>query len=251
MIGTRLLFHSLIAEAELVLSGAGSIMEHPTENDDEDKVSVWRTDVHRQWIMRLPGAVEHRIQQWQYGAKGVKPTTLRALNLSDPCIMARVLANEIDPLLVKPTVLLAGRSADGSFRTAAAKEYPSNLCRALVLSVMYSLQQRLQTAGQKLGEDLTADEMDWVNFLAMDMVYLVGSEGQEFFFTSDKYLDQAKMYKFTVPIFGPKVLYDVDYSTRTCQLRFIRERLTDSYIRSYTSTLEEEVVQFFDDPWPS
>ncbi|CAJ1336632.1 unnamed protein product [Effrenium voratum] len=73
-----------------------------------------------------------------------------------------------------------------------------------------------------------------VNFLAMDMVYLVGPEGQEWFFTSDKYLDQAKMYKFTVPIFGPKVLYDVDYSTRTCQLRFIRERLTDSYIRSYT-----------------
>eukprot|EP00913_Durusdinium_trenchii_P021823 g20505.t1 len=63
----------------------------------------------------------------------------------------------------------------------------------------------------------------------------------------DKYLDQANMYKFTVPIFGPKVLYDVDYSTRTCQLRFIRERLTDSYIRSYTSTLEEEVVQFFDE----
>lgn len=88
-----------------------------------------------------------------------------------------------------------------------------------------------------------------VNFLAMDMVYLVGSEGQEFFSTSDKYLDQAKMYKFTVPIFGPKVLYDVDYSTRTCQLRFIRERLTDSYIRSYTSTLEEEVVQFFDECW--
>mmetsp|Transcript_105055 Transcript_105055/g.250069 ORF Transcript_105055/g.250069 Transcript_105055/m.250069 type:complete len:484 (+) Transcript_105055:63-1514(+) len=88
-----------------------------------------------------------------------------------------------------------------------------------------------------------------VNFLAMDMVYLVGPEGQEWFFTSDKYLDQAKMYKFTVPIFGPKVLYDVDYSTRTCQLRFIRERLTDSYIRSYTSTLEEEVVQFFDECW--
>lgn len=88
-----------------------------------------------------------------------------------------------------------------------------------------------------------------VNFLAIDMVYLVGPEGQEWFFTMDKYLDQSNMYKFTVPIFGPKVLYDVDYSTRTCQLRFIRERLTDDYLRSYTGILEEEVVQFFNECW--
>eukprot|EP00435_Cladocopium_sp_Y103_P060951 s84_g22.t1 len=110
MIGTRLLFHSLISEAALVLSGAGSVMEHPTENPDDTKASVWRTDVHHQWIMQLPGAFEHHIQQWRYGAKGIKPTTLRALNLGDPSIMDKVLSNEADPLLVKPTVLLAGRA---------------------------------------------------------------------------------------------------------------------------------------------
>jgi len=88
-----------------------------------------------------------------------------------------------------------------------------------------------------------------VNFLAMDMVYLVGPEAHEVFFNNDRYLDQAKMYKFTVPIFGPKVLYDVDYSTRTCQLRFIRERLTNECLRSYTGTLEEEVAQFFEECW--
>eukprot|EP00927_Polykrikos_kofoidii_P077360 TRINITY_DN74304_c0_g1_i1.p1 TRINITY_DN74304_c0_g1~~TRINITY_DN74304_c0_g1_i1.p1 ORF type:complete len:495 (+),score=59.07 TRINITY_DN74304_c0_g1_i1:107-1591(+) len=88
-----------------------------------------------------------------------------------------------------------------------------------------------------------------VNFLAMDMVFLVGPEGQEFFFTNDKYLDQAKMYKFTVPIFGPKVLYDTDLSTRTSQLRFIRERLTDNFLRSYTSSLEAEVQLFFEECW--
>jgi sterol 14-demethylase len=89
-----------------------------------------------------------------------------------------------------------------------------------------------------------------VNFGAMDMVYLVGSEGQEFFFTQDKVLDQAKMYKFTVPIFGPKVLYDVDYAQRSAQLHYIRQRLTDKYLRSYTETLEEEVIQFFEECWP-
>jgi len=89
-----------------------------------------------------------------------------------------------------------------------------------------------------------------VNFLAMDMVFLVGADGQEFFFTKDKYLDQAKMYAFTIPIFGPKVLYDTDYSTRLCQLGFIRERLTDDCLSAYVTTLENEVIHFFNEEWP-
>merc|ERR1712137_495362 len=89
-----------------------------------------------------------------------------------------------------------------------------------------------------------------VNFLAMDMIFLVGPEAQKLFFTKDRYLDQEYMYKFTVPIFGPKVLYDVDKARRANQLKFIRERLTDSYLRDYTETLEEEVVLFFKEWWP-
>lgn len=88
-----------------------------------------------------------------------------------------------------------------------------------------------------------------VNFLAKDMIFLVGRDGQEFFFTMDKYLDQAKMYAFTIPIFGPKVLYDTDYTTRMCQLRFIRERLTDDCLSGYTNVLEQEVLQFFREEW--
>jgi len=89
-----------------------------------------------------------------------------------------------------------------------------------------------------------------VNFLAKDMIFLVGKDGHEFFFTMDKYLDQAKMYSFTIPIFGPKVLYDTDYSTRMCQLRFIRERLTDDCLSAYVDVLQREVSQFFDEEWP-
>mmetsp|Transcript_3898 Transcript_3898/g.7844 ORF Transcript_3898/g.7844 Transcript_3898/m.7844 type:complete len:496 (+) Transcript_3898:56-1543(+) len=89
-----------------------------------------------------------------------------------------------------------------------------------------------------------------VNFMAIDMIYLVGSDAQKLFFTEDKSLDQAKMYQFTVPIFGPKVLYDVDHSTRSYQLKFIRQRLNNRYLRSYTGTLEEEVAAFFEECWP-
>merc|ERR1719230_1401269 len=75
-----------------------------------------------------------------------------------------------------------------------------------------------------------------VNFIAQEWIFLIGRDGQEF--------------SFTIPIFGPKVLYDTDYSTRMCQLRFIRERLTDNCLGSYVQTLQKEVLQFFDEEWP-
>lgn len=88
-----------------------------------------------------------------------------------------------------------------------------------------------------------------VSLLAKQMICLVGEEGHEFFFTMDKYLDQAKMYAFTIPVFGRRVLYDVDYSRRMCQIRFIRERLTPESLVSYTGTLDGEVAKFFEQEW--
>jgi len=79
---------------------------------------------------------------------------------------------------------------------------------------------------------------------------LVGPEAQEFFCTMDKYFDQAKMYKFTVPVFGPQVLYDVSYTKRTCQLNFVRERLTPECFQSYVAPLMEEITNFFAEEWP-
>merc|ERR1712107_755554 len=60
----------------------------------------------------------------------------------------------------------------------------------------------------------------------------------------------AKMYSFTIPIFGKNFLYDTDYTTRMCQLHLVRERLTHKTISSYTAPLEEEVVQYFQEHWP-
>mmetsp|Transcript_109276 Transcript_109276/g.204973 ORF Transcript_109276/g.204973 Transcript_109276/m.204973 type:complete len:502 (-) Transcript_109276:130-1635(-) len=88
-----------------------------------------------------------------------------------------------------------------------------------------------------------------VNLMGKQMICLVGEKGHEFFFTMDKYLDQAKMYSFTIPIFGKKVLYDVDYSKRMCQIRFIRERLTPDSLKSYVETLENEILQYFSEEW--
>ena len=165
MIGSRLLMNSLITEATLVLAGAGSLMEHPAEHPEEDRASVWRTKCHRNWIMQLPGAWQHGIEQWRFGSVGVKPTTLRALNLGPPEVVHRALHEHTDPLLLRPKNPLRGRSADGSFRTAAAKEYPSRLCRALVVATLKGLRHRIAQHGTCHGSDLSTAERDWMNTL--------------------------------------------------------------------------------------
>jgi len=165
MVGSRLLMHSLIAEVTLVLAGAGSIMEHPTEHPDEQRASVWRTQCHRDWIMQLPGAWPHHIEQWQFGSVGVKPTTLRALNLGPPEVVNQALRENIDPLLLRPSNPLRGRQSDGSFRTAAAKEYPTLLCRALIVATLKGLRHRLAQHGTFHGPALSKAETDWMTSL--------------------------------------------------------------------------------------
>ena len=157
--------HSIIAEVSLVLAGAGSLMEHPAEHPDEERASVWRTQCHSEWVMKLPDAWQHRIEQWQYGAIGVKPTTLRALNMGPPHIVHQVLQTNRDPLALRPCNPLRGRTDDGSFRTAAAKEYPVGLCRTLVLATLESLKYKISHCGTCTAADLSDSESAWLNSL--------------------------------------------------------------------------------------
>ena len=163
LIGTRLLFHSLILEVAVVLAGGGSLMEHPRENPAEDRVSVWRLKLHKSWLMNLPDAKEHHVEQWQFGSLGVKPTTLRALNLGPSHVVSQILRDGVDPLQVRPVNPLRGKASDGKYRTAAAKEYPSSLCRTLVVAALSGLKYRLQHSGCVQGETLSPEESEWIN----------------------------------------------------------------------------------------
>lgn len=165
LIGTRLLFHSLIAEVSLVLAGACSLMEHPTENSDSNKVSVWRLNCHSDWVMALHEAKQHKIEQWKYGSRGIKPTTLRAVNMGPPALVEKVLEQNTDSTLVRPCYALAGKHGDGSYKTASAKEYPSHLCRAMVLATLYSLKHRIDSCGVVQALPLAADEHEWISAL--------------------------------------------------------------------------------------
>ena len=134
-------------EASVVLQGGGSIQEHPWESGDCTRASVWRTDVHRDWLMRLPQAHRHHIDQDLYGAAGMKPTCLRALNLGHPEVVAAALSEGQELWRTRPATKLVGKTATGAFRTSAAKEYSSALCRSIVVAMVKGLYRRTVAEG--------------------------------------------------------------------------------------------------------
>ena len=66
---------------------------------------------------------------------------------------ARVFHGEALPNLKKPTTSLEGLDPHtGKFRTACAKEYPSGLCRALVVTLLKGLADRQRREGVQIKE---------------------------------------------------------------------------------------------------
>ena len=160
--GTQLLVNSWRLEVATVLQGGGSIMEHPWENQNEERASVWRTEVHERWIMQLPFAYRHYIEQFLFGSVGTKPTCLRALNLGHPDVVENALRDGMELWRMRPSTKLMGKQRDGSFRTAAAKEYTSALCRSMTVALVQGLRQRFCSEGARHPEPLTSAESQWI-----------------------------------------------------------------------------------------
>jgi hypothetical protein len=137
-------------------------MEHPAEPNGEEKVSVWTLRCQTEWCMNLRGACKHRVDQWLYGASGVKPTHLSALNLGPPEVDGRALAPGAEPWRIKPTQGLKGKGKDGKFRTAQAKEYPSALCRSLIVAILKGLRYRLHNEGSRAPFSPSKELVQWL-----------------------------------------------------------------------------------------
>eukprot|EP00435_Cladocopium_sp_Y103_P042165 s432_g11.t1 len=164
-VGSELLLNSLQIETRVLCSGGGALMEHPWEPADEDKISVWRLDCHQRWCMRLRDAYRHYIEQWTYGAAGVKPTCMRALQLGPPSVIAQALHDGVELWRPKPAQGLKGRKSTGEFHTAKAKEYPSALCRSLVVAILRGLRYRIAHEGVKEPITPTTEDMVWVSLM--------------------------------------------------------------------------------------
>lgn len=165
-VGSELLLNSLRLESTIVCEGGGAIMEHPEKPADEEKVSVWGLQCHESWCMKLPNACRHRIEQWLYGSVGVKPTALRALNLGPPVIVGDALRSGAELWRTRPRHGLKGRGTDGRFRTSHAKEYPSALCRSLVVAVLKGLKYRIAQSGVRTPVVPTASQQQWLQHMS-------------------------------------------------------------------------------------
>uniref|UniRef100_A0A803MDJ7 Cytochrome P450 n=1 Tax=Chenopodium quinoa TaxID=63459 RepID=A0A803MDJ7_CHEQI len=66
-----------------------------------------------------------------------------------------------------------------------------------------------------------------------------------FFKAGESELSQREVYRFTVPIFGPGVFYDTEYSVRQEQFHFFEDALRIDNLRGYADAMFEEVQDYF------
>jgi len=164
--GSALMLANLRVEVVVVLRGGAAILEHPEIPEDDAFASVWRTPIQHRLCGAAPGHQRLHIQQWKYGAPAIKPTLLRIMGLPRS---ATTLHAQALPGVRKRDRVLAGRDeASGQFRTACAKEYPSGLCRALVVTLLSGLATRRQTEGVALRSWAQLEDSDkqWLDCVA-------------------------------------------------------------------------------------
>ena len=98
-------------------------------------------------------------------------------------------------------------------------------------------------------QDARAKHGDIFRFkLLGNTVYaLLSTAGNEAFFrASDDVLDSRDAYRFTIPIFGPGVAYDVSPDLMEQQLRLLHPGLRDDAMQSYATIMADGVERFVD-----
>jgi len=87
-----------------------------------------------------------------------------------------------------------------------------------------------------------------MNIVTKNFCFLVGPEAHVPFYNNrESVLDQAELYKFSVPVFGPKVVFDVEWPIRKQQLGFIRDRFAVKHMDGYVATVEQEAKNLLQD----
>ena len=125
--GTAFALQTLYAAAQHLARGGLFLSEHPACPEDEDKASVWRTALIG-LLTQDPDCQLQTFPQWKWGSATPKPTGLFSIRIP---YLAKSMYACADPSLPYPTKVAQGLDTDGSFNTAACKEYPPLFCRAL------------------------------------------------------------------------------------------------------------------------
>lgn len=107
--------------------GGAITLEHPKGPDTaEERWSIWHSAFVRQWLLAADLQTITFVQG-PLGQISWKPTTLLAGRLPH---LAGQLYRAYQPHW-RPSMVLGGRNADGTWRTSGAKAYPAEMCRVL------------------------------------------------------------------------------------------------------------------------
>ena len=80
--------------------------------------------------------------------------------------------------------------------------------------------------------------------------FLNSPEGLKTFFTAREDVISARhAYRFTVPVFGPNVVYDVDPEVLVEQKKFLKDGFTSERFRAYADLITKETEDYFEREW--
>lgn len=112
----------------------------------------------------------------------------------------------------------------------------------------------IQFAGDPLGTVRAAREacgdVFTIRLLTEKVTFLIGPTPHAAFFNaSDEDADQAEVYKFMTPIFGPGVVYDCPIDKRRQQMRALGAALKPANLRVYPEIIARETKKYFETKW--
>lgn len=89
-------------------------------------------------------------------------------------------------------------------------------------------------------------EVFTVPLLHKRMAFIFGPHASPHFFNAvDDKMSQTEVYGYSVPTFGPGVVYDVDLPVRTEQFKMVAEALRGARLKSYVAAFTAEAEEFF------
>lgn len=141
-VGMRLLMRGILLALLTVVRGGAALLEHPAESTKPGRPSIWKLGLIR--LLLESGLFgKYTFAQWRFGSPGVKPTSFLYGGLPTlPTIMKRHENHSLE----KPSKPLIGKSANGSFQTSAAKEYPGPMCEAMAACFVDQIFTRADSA---------------------------------------------------------------------------------------------------------
>jgi len=89
-----------------------------------------------------------------------------------------------------------------------------------------------------------------VKILHRNIIFLVGPRAHKVFMEpNDSVVSAREVYRFTVPVFGPNIVYDAPEKVMQQQLKFVSKGLTGQAMLAHCAKIVEETEQYFS-AWP-